>query len=204
VRNVVGELPGRGDAVLLAAHYDTKLEPFRFVGANDGAGGTAELLEIARVLSHARRPHGAPPIRFLAFDGEESPDDHADFYASGLRGSKPYAARHARELRAMVLLDFVANRDVAIRREADSSRALWARLRAAARRAGAAKAFPDAQQGEVLDDHTPFLRRGVPAIDLIDFAFPCWHRACDDLSAVSRRSLALTGAAVLELLRSWR
>jgi glutaminyl-peptide cyclotransferase len=204
VRNVVGGLPGRGKAILLAAHYDTKLEPFRFVGANDGAGGTAELLELARALRHTHRPRGAPPIRFVAFDGEESPDDRNDFDATGLRGSKPYAARHAHELRAMILLDFVANRQLSIPREAGSDPALWARLRAAARRAGVARAFPDAVQGEVLDDHTPFARRGVPSIELIDFDFPCWHRACDDLSAVSRRSLADSGAAVLELLRSWR
>jgi glutaminyl-peptide cyclotransferase len=203
VRNVVGELPGRGKAVLVAAHYDTKPEPFRFVGANDGAGGTAELLELARVLSHAHRPRGAPPIRFVAFDGEESPNDRRDFYAMGLRGSKSYAARHAGELRAVVLLDFVANRHLSIPREAGSDPGLWARLRAASRRVGAEGAFPDSQQGEVLDDHTPFARRGVPAIDLIDFDFPCWHRGCDDLSAVSPRSLGLSGAAVLELLRSW-
>ena len=120
------------------------------------------------------------------------------------RGSKPYAARHARELRAMVLLDFVANRNLAIPYEAGSTRWLWARLRAAARRVGAGRAFPNTATGEVIDDHTPFTRRGVPAIDLIDFDFPCWHKACDDLPAVSKRSLALSGRAVLELLRSWR
>jgi glutaminyl-peptide cyclotransferase len=203
-RNVVGRLPGRGKAILLAAHYDTKLEPFRFVGANDGAGGTAELLEVARALQHTHRPRGAPPIRFVAFDGEESPDGRADFYATGLRGSKPYAARHARELRAMVLLDFVANKGLAIPREAGSDLGLWQRLRRAARRVGAGRAFPSLQQGQVIDDHTPFTLRGVPAIDLIDFDFPCWHKACDDLPAVSKRSLALSGRAVLELLRSWK
>jgi hypothetical protein len=54
----------------------------------------------------------------------------------------------------------------------------------------------------VIDDHTPFTRRGVPAIDLIDFTYPCWHRTCDDLAHVSRRSLDLTGESVLELVRS--
>ena len=54
------------------------------------------------------------------------------------------------------------------------------------------------------DDHTPFLERGIPAIDLIDFSFPCWHRTCDDLSAVSRRSLDTSGEAVLELVRRLR
>ena len=38
LRNVVGRIPGRKPAVVLAAHYDTKDLP-GFVGANDGAGG---------------------------------------------------------------------------------------------------------------------------------------------------------------------
>src|SRR5918911_556362 len=190
-------------APLPRAHYEAKFEPFRFVGANDGAGGTAELLELARALSHAHRAADAPPLRFVAFDGEESPGD-GDFYATGDRGSKAYAARHAHELRAMVLLDFVANKRLRIPRELGSDRALWARLRAAARRVGSGAAFPRAIQGEILDDHTPFADRGIPAIDLIDFDFPCWHRACDDLGAVSEHSLGLSGRAVLELLLSWR
>jgi hypothetical protein len=56
----------------------------------------------------------------------------------------------------------------------------------------------------VLDDHTPFTRRGIPAIDLIDFTYPCWHETCDDLAHVSQRSLDRSGEAVLELLRTWR
>ena len=66
-----------------------------FVGANDGAGGTAAVLEIARALRRRGRAD-APPLRFVLFDGEESPDDSKDFYATGLRGSKSYARRHAK------------------------------------------------------------------------------------------------------------
>ena len=66
---------------------------------------------------------------------------------------------------------------------------LWERLRAAARRVGAGRAFPGEHRRRLLDDHVPFLEQGVPSIDLIDFDFPCFHRRCDDLSAVSERSL---------------
>lgn len=203
LRNVVGSVRGRRPAVVVAAHYDTKDLP-GFVGANDGAGGTAAVLELARVLRRTRRPAGAPEIRFVLFDGEESPDDSRDFYTTGLRGSRPYAAAHVREIRALILLDFIADKDLRIPREVGSDPKLWARLRAAARRVGAAGAFPDEEAGEVLDDHTPFTRRGIPAIDLIDFTFPCWHKRCDDMSAVSMRSLDRSGEAVLELLRTWR
>jgi glutaminyl-peptide cyclotransferase len=203
LRNVAGRLPGRGPAIVVAAHYDTK-RMSGFVGANDGAGGTAAVLELARALGAKPRPAGARELRFVLFDGEESPDDERDFFTSGLRGSRAYAQRHRGEIGALVLLDFVADKRLRIPREAGSSIELWARLRVAARRVGAGAAFPDDPVGEVLDDHTPFTRAGVPAIDLIDFDFPCWHKRCDDIGAVSEHSLDTSGEAVLELLRTWR
>ena len=204
LRNVVGRIPGAKPAVVLAAHYDTKNLP-GFVGANDGAGGTAAVLEISRALRKLERPKGAPEIRFVFFDGEEATDDSRPFEATGLRGSTAYADRHAEEIRALVLLDFVAEKGaMRIPREAGSDARLWRRLRAAAKRTGSLEAFPNGVSGEVTDDHTPFTRKGIPAIDLIDFTFPCWHKRCDDLSAVSERSLDLSGEAVLELLRTWR
>ena len=204
LRNVVGSIPGRRPAVVVAAHYDTKDIP-GFVGANDGAGGTAAVLEIARALRRLERPKGAPEIRFVFFDGEEATDDSKSFLESGVRGSRAYAARHEEDVRALVLLDFVAEAgEMRIPYEPGSDRRLWTRLRAAAQRVGSGAAFPDATSGEVQDDHTPFMQRGIPAIDLIDFTFPCWHKTCDDLSAVSERSLDLSGEAVLELLRTWR
>ncbi len=200
LRNVVGSIPGRGKPIVVGAHYDTKLLP-GFVGANDAAGGTAAVLEIARVLRRADRPAGAPPIRFVLFDGEESPDDRRDFNRTALRGSKTYARKHAARTQAVILLDFVAERGrMRIPRESNSDIGLWTRLRAAARKVGAGATFPDEATGPVLDDHMPFIRRGVPAVDLIDFTFPCFHRRCDDMSAVSARSLDRAGEAVVQLV----
>jgi peptidase M28-like protein len=203
LQNVIGDIPGRGKPIVLAAHYDTKDIP-GFVGANDGAGGTAAVLEIARYLSKAKRPDTAPPIRFVLFDGEEAPGD-GDFYATGVRGSKYYARKNAKRTRAMILLDFVAEKGgMRIPREDGSHIGLWERLRAAARKVGAQRAFPDETANQVLDDHTPFTRRGVPAIDLIDFTFDCWHKTCDDMSAVSARALDQTGEAVTQMLLDFR
>ena len=204
LRNVVGHVKGRRPAILVGAHYDTKEDIPGFVGAEDGAGGTAAVLELARYFRKAKRPRRAPEIRFVLFDGEENPDDSVPFEQGGLRGSKEYARRHDGELRAVIILDFIAQTDLSIPYEPNSDRRLWDRLRAAAARVGSAEVFPDETQGAILDDHIPFARRGVRAIDLIDFDFPCWHKTCDDLSAVSERSLDRSGEAVLELLRSWR
>ena len=200
LRNVVGRLPGRKPFVLVAAHYDSK-DIDGFVGAEDSAGGTAAVVELARGLRRAKRSKGAPEVRFVLFDGEECDDDSKDFYSCGLRGSKAYAAKYGRQVRSMVLLDFVAQKDLKIRYEPGSDRRLWDRLRAAAKTVGALDAFPADAQGQILDDHTPFRRMGIPAIDLIDFEFDCWHKTCDDLTAVSAESLDKSGETVFELLR---
>lgn len=201
--NVVGSLPGRGRAIVVGAHYDTKTGIPNFVGANDGAGGSAALLEVARALRSIRRPAGAPPLRFVFFDGEEATDQRR-FYETGVRGSKAYLRRHRGQIKAVVVLDFVANRDLSLPREAGSDPALWERLRAAARRAGVGRYFPDATRSEILDDHTPFARAGIPAIDLIDFRYPWWHTPQDTPDKLSPRSLDASGEAVVELLRTLR
>jgi len=201
LRNIVGKLSGTKPAIAIAAHHDTKNLP-GFVGANDGAGGTAAVMELARVLRTTKRPAGAPQIRFLLFDGEEATDDDRPFTETGLRGSKAYAKRHRGELRALILLDFVAAKGMRIQREASSDPGLWEQLRGAARRVGAARAFPSGAGAAITDDHTPFLAQGVPAIDLIQWPYDCWHQTCDDVTAVSERSLDQSGETVLELVRT--
>jgi hypothetical protein len=101
----------------------------------------------------------------------------------------------------MILVDYVADRDLSIPREASSDPALWARLRAAATAVGAARVFPNRTGQGILDDHVPYMSRGVPAIDLIDFGYPYFHTPEDSLDKVSPRSLDLVGETLVELLR---
>jgi hypothetical protein len=203
LRNVVGRIPGRTPAIAIAAHYDTKELP-GFVGANDGAAGTAVVMELARALRRADRPENPREVRFLLFDGEEATDDSRPFEATGLRGSTAYAKRHDGELKSLVLLDFVGAKELQIFRERLSDGPLWDKLRAAARRVGAQAAFPGGIRRPITDDHVPFLERGVPAIDLIQWPYDCWHLTCDDLTQVEERSLDLTGETVYELVRTLR
>ena len=162
LRNVVGVIPGKGKAIVLAAHYDTKDLP-GFVGANDGAGGTAAMLELARGLQKAKRGKNAPPIWFVAFDGEEATDDN-DFLGTGVRGAKAFAKKHGSKIKELVLLDFVANKNLAIPYEQSIGRRDVVGPEAPPPRTSApSDAFPDTQQGTVEDDHTPFVQRGIPA-----------------------------------------
>jgi hypothetical protein len=199
LRNVVGTVPGKDPKrfVVVGAHYDSKDLP-GFLAANDGAGGSAAVVQLARQLKPGTLKH---TVKFVLFDGEEAPRGVPDeqFLARGLRGSK-VAARKFKRADAMILLDFVADKDLSLPREGTSNIELWARLRAAASKAGVGRYFPDNPGTGIEDDHTPFLQRGVPSIDLIDWDFPCFHKTCDNLTVVSERSLDASGEAVAGLL----
>ena len=161
LQNVVGEIPGKGKAIVLAAHYDTKDIP-DFVGANDGAGGTAAVLEIARVMRTMKRPANAPPIKFVFFDGEEATDD-SDFLGTGVRGAKAYAdqVRQAAPRSSSCSTSSPTRTSPSRASRPRTSRcgrtcgprpSAWARCRRS----------PTRQQGGVQDDHTPFVREGDP------------------------------------------
>ncbi len=207
LRNVVGVVRGRRPAVLVAAHYDTQPVPRGFVGANDGAAGTAAVVELARVVRADPRAAGGREVRFVLFDGEELPrakTGSADFEADGLRGSKAYARAHAREIGDVVVLDYIAHDGVRLPREGTSTPALWDRLRAASRRVGTSAVFPAGTGISITDDHTPFLRAGVRAVDLIDWDYGAKNTLRDRLDQISPRSLDAVGETVLELVRELR
>jgi glutaminyl-peptide cyclotransferase len=203
LRNIVGGLPGREPAIVVGAHYDTT-PVAGYVGANNSAAAIGAVIEIARDLAGDPPRTGRRAVRFVLFDGEEAPAGFTDFVTQGLRGSRAYVAGHARQTAELILLDFIANRDLRIPREAGSDPSLWARLRTAAADVGAAKAFPDSVGGEILDDDTPFAQAGIPAIDLIDFDYPCWQRSCDTLAEISESSLDEAGRTVLGLVSAER
>ena len=205
LRNVVGSVPGRMPAIVVGAHYDVEAEPEGFVGANDGAAGTAAVVTLARAFAKAPRPRNARALRFVLFDGEEEPAGCTDFLACGIRGSTAYAKRHAKQTRALVLLDYIAEKEgLRFTREGGSDPALWAALRRAAGAAGVGALFTAEASGEILDDHTPFTQRGVRAIDLIDFDYPQRDSLDDNLAAVSERSLDAVGEAVFGLVATLR
>jgi hypothetical protein len=204
LRNIVGVLPGRKPAIVLGAHYDSEFHPPGFVGANDSAAGTAAVIELARALRAEHRPRNAREIQFVLFDGEEEPPHSTDFKRDALRGSKAYVRAHRGQIREMVLLDYIANKGLRLPRERTSNRALWARMRAAAARVGVGAVFPARTQTAVLDDHTPFLDAGIPAIDLIDFSYRYADTVRDTVDKLSERSLDAVGESTLQLMRELR
>ena len=199
--NVIAVLPGRRpDVVMVAGHYDTKLfKQFQFVGANDGGSSTGLLLELARRLAVRPRDY---TYWLVWFDGEEARGAWTD--RDSLYGSRRLAtdlARDKRLPRALILVDMIGDRDLAIRREAHSALWLTQIIWDAAARLGHGRHFLR-DTIPVEDDHVPFLRVGVPSTLLIDFDFPPWHTAADTLDKLSADSLTVVGQTLLEALPS--
>jgi glutaminyl-peptide cyclotransferase len=202
LRNIVGTLPGRAPAIVVGAHYDSEYHPKGFVGANDSAAGTAAVVELARAL----RSTSGREVRFVLFDGEEEGPgcSNARFAECALRGSRAYVAAHRREVGQMVLLDYIANKGLRLPREGSSDAALWARVRAAARSAGVGAVFPPTTQTTIYDDHTPFLRAGIPSVDLIDFSYRYADGIRDTLDKLSLASLDAVGETTYALVSELR
>jgi len=200
--NIIGELPGeRPEIIIIASHYDTKpTREFKFVGANDGGSSTGALLEIARVLSRSKPP---ATLWFTFFDGEEAFVQWSDTdsrYGSRRMVEKLRADKKLSDVKAMILLDMIGDKDLDIKRESNSSAWLTSIIWNTAGKLGYEKHFQSDTQW-IDDDHIPFLRAGVPAVDIIDFNYghgnQYWHTAQDTLDKVSPQSLKIVGDVVI-------
>jgi Zn-dependent M28 family amino/carboxypeptidase len=65
---------------------------------------------------------------------------------------------------------------------------------------GYAKEFIPQIKYDMIDDHTSFLEAGIPAVDLIDFDYPYWHKSSDTADKVSAKSLQIVGETILSWL----
>ncbi len=199
MKNIAAKIAGSSpQVVLLATHYDTKrLE--NFVGANDGGSSTGLMLELARLVCQRKN---ALTVWIVFFDGEEAFGEWSPI--DGTYGSRQMAARLAvsgelRRIKAMMLADLIGDRNLKIKRESHSTRWLTDLVWATAARLGYQNIFVS-QETSIEDDHIPFLRRSVPAVDVIDLDAPYWHTGGDTLDKISPRSLAIVGHVFLESL----
>lgn len=210
--NIVGEIAGETKTlILITSHYDTKYyKDMHFVGANDPATSVATLLEIGRVLGSVKEK---PKVtyRLVFFDGEEAfcegwSDCGSEDNPDNTYGSRRYVAqlRERNELantRAMILLDMIGYKKLELGRDPMSTRWLQDIIWQTGRELGYGKVFVDREEGVGGDDHEPFLREGVDAVDLIQLnSYPYWHKADDTIDKVSPQSMKIVGETVLASL----
>jgi len=203
MKNIIGELRGeKQDVVLITGHYDTKLQD-GFVGANDGGSSAAAVLETARALSKSKPQY---TIWFVLFDGEEAVVDW-----NAMRGKdNTYGSRHLSaklksdgslsRIKTMILFDMIGDKDLDIKREGESTPWLVDTLWKTAHSMGFRKQFVDAEQ-DISDDHLPFRDLGVPVVDLIDFNYgpdhSYWHTNQDTLDKISGESIKIVSDVVI-------
>jgi len=191
--------------VILGAHYDTRIyadqdpDPARRMdpvpGANDGASGVAVLLELARAL-----PDDLPyPVWLVFFDAE---DNGRIPGWDWILGSRAFVAQLEGEPAAVVIVDMIGDRELNIPIEKNSSTRLIAEIWAQAATLGYSDRFLATPGYRMLDDHTPFLEAGIPAVDIIDFDYPYWHTTADTLDKLSAESLQAVGDTLLAWLLS--
>jgi glutaminyl-peptide cyclotransferase len=200
--NIIARFPGKsGRAVVFTGHYDTKSMPgIHFVGADDGGSSTAFLLEMAEALQGL--PH-KDDLYLVWFDGEEAFGQWSD--TDSLYGSRHLATRWEADntlgrIKALINVDMIGDKNLDIMREENSSPALRRLIWDTAKQLGYGKYFLD-QGGPTEDDHIPFLRMGVNAVDLIDFDKSYWHTPADTIDKLSPHSFEVVGTVLMEVLR---
>jgi glutaminyl-peptide cyclotransferase len=203
MKNIIAKFPGKGTAraIAITGHFDTKLFPGRkFVGASDGGSSTGLLLELARVLAHQPR---TDDVYLAFFDGEEAFGEWTD--TDSLYGSRHLAARWRQDgtlqrLKGLINVDMIGDKNLDIPQETNGNAALRKLVWNTAADLGYKAFFIDQQIGED-DDHMPFVRAGVAAIDLIDIDYPPWHTDTDTMDKLSAQSMEIVGTVVYEVIQ---
>lgn len=214
---VVSWFPDRKNRVILCTHYDTRPLADQeanknnwnkpFVSANDGTSGVAFMMELARHMKDLPTFVG---VDFVMFDGEEYVFAEGDEY---FFGSKHFAAEYKKAEKtrgftytAAVLFDLCFHEGASLRVEMYSYEkakelvnTLW--LIAEQRKAKSFKYTRGFNRAEyVQDDHLALLEVGIPAVDVIDFDYPDWHKLSDTPDKVSPKQMAEVAGVIVEWL----
>lgn len=205
--------PEKTRRVLLGAHYDTRpladMEPVArrknepILGANDGGSGVAFLMELGRVIPSLDLAVG---VDFVFFDAEEfifEPGIDRFFLGSEefVRNYRQRPPPHRYE--AVIVVDMIGDRDLEIfpdERSAARAGPLVDEVWSVARELGVQSFRPQVRY-DILDDHVAFQNAGIPAIVLIDFGYPHWHRLTDTPDKCSGESLETVARVLIEWLK---
>jgi Zn-dependent M28 family amino/carboxypeptidase len=191
---------GKGPVAIIGAHYDTRLladnDPNTNLrtrpvpGANDGASGVAVLLELSRALDKAKLKN---EVWLAFFDAEDNGRLNGWEFIAG----STYMARALQVKPEFVLIaDMIGDTDLQIYKEKNSTPWLVQRVWQIAEQLGYQDTFLPQSKFAMIDDHTPFLQAGIPAIDLIDFDYPYWHTTQDTIDKTAPESLHRVGRVV--------
>ena len=202
VQNIIAKR-GEGSTpwIIIGAHYDSRMiadqDPDRskhtepVPGANDGASGVAVLLELARVLPKDLDKQ----VWLVFFDSEDNGNIEGWDW---ILGSRAFVKSLQATPNSAIVIDMIGDADLNLYIERNSDPELSREIWGQAAELGFSQFIPIPKHS-MTDDHTPFLNKGIRAIDIIDFDYPYWHTTADTPDKVSAESLYAVG----ETLRVW-
>lgn len=197
--------PELKERVLLVTHWDSPPyatrdpEPAKrrrpVPGANDGASGTAVLMELAQIFHETPTPVG---VDLLFTDGMERGDRKEGLGVRHFIASAPATYRWA------VYVDRVGDRDLRIPMEGASTPAVARRVWDVARELGRDSVFTAGTGAALPGDHRVLAAAGIPIAAVIDPEYgrgnELWRTVDDDLDNVRRESLGEVGAVLAALV----
>ena len=203
--NILATRNSSEPVLLLGAHYDSRLaadnDPIPenrqtpVPGANDGASGVAILLELARVL-----PSTSIPTALLFIDIEDNgriPD------WDWILGSRAFSNEMDFIPHVMILVDMIGDANLNIFKEKNSDPELTAQIWKTAEKLGYKSNFIPTTKYQVLDDHIPFIEKGIRSVDIIDLDYVYWHTTQDTPDKVSALSLKIVGSTLLAWINDY-
>lgn len=212
MHNLIVKFPGKRDGIIvLASHYETNywLKDIHFIGANDGACTSALLIALGQY--YREHPPQGYSVWLLFTDGEESINkewtDSDSLYGTRHIAAKWSADGRIGRVKAFVLADMIGWKDMNINREMNSTPWLLDLLAKAGKATGhSSYLFKDSQA--VDDDHIPFMQRGVPVLDVIDYKYGTasdeeayHHHESDTMDKLSANSLQVAADLFVELVK---
>jgi glutaminyl-peptide cyclotransferase len=199
-QNIIARRGSGAPWIILGAHYDSRMiadqdpdlskrnQPVP--GADDGASGVAVLLELARTIP--ANLHGQ--VWLVFFDIEDQGNIPGWDW---ILGSKAFVDNLKGKPDAAVVIDMIGDKNLDIYMEKNSNHGLNQEIWNQAAALGYKDEFIPQYKYSMEDDHTPFLQKGIMAVDLIDFDYPYWHTASDTSDKVSAESLKIVGDTLL-------
>jgi len=222
-QNVLFKLnENKSNVVILGAHYDSRARATKDVnksapvpGANDGASGSAVLIEFASIL-YAQRINLSCQIWFLFFDAEDQGRDEGGYGMDGwnwCEGSEKFVEdidtfynSTNESFECMILLDMVGGENLRFINEQHSTSSLLDEIFAIGRNLGYNYQFPSNPESQpIIDDHVAFVNYGIPSADLIinfwnNPGWPHHHTTQDNRSHVTNISLGITGKTIEQFI----
>ena len=202
------------ERILIGAHWDTRAisdedtdednRSMPVLGANDGASGTAVLMELATIFSINSPPIG---VDIVFFDAEDvgisgQPTTYAmgsEYFSKNLPIDKPDSG---------IIVDMVGDKYLKIPIERfsyqidrDAVKELWSLASDLS-----LSAFEYTVGYEIYDDHVPLWENAkIPTIDIIDFDYPNlfynhWHTQNDTPENCSPQSLGQVGTLLVNYI----